>query len=160
MEEIVFRNSIGESITLSNREPFILTSIDGTGGTDTDVKMQKAPYQDGTTYVDTILEPRVLTIEAAILAGSEEELYQRRNQILNAFNPKLGTGTLTYAINDTEKEIKCIPELTPQFSTGRNNKSASTRQSCLRFYARVRSGRMCHYLRGDGRLYWRPGIPA
>lgn len=118
-EKLIFTNSQGLSVELGNEGPFILTKIEGTGAVTADIQTQKSPFQDGMTYIDNTLEPRLLAIEIMILADSEEAMTRRRRKLLQVFNPKLGPGRLIYEFGGSIKEIEAVPELAPVFPDAR-----------------------------------------
>src|SRR5690606_12922748 len=120
--KITFTNSIGNSVVLGPK-PFKVIRINGTGGTGADIQMQKAPYQDGQTFVDSLLEPRNVEVELAIRARSKEEAFSLRQRLTNVFNPKLGVGLLTYEYPGGVREIEAVPEATPVFPSGIQNSS-------------------------------------
>jgi len=115
MEELVFTNSRNEYVALRNRAPFVLKRVDGTGATRADVQMQKAPFQDGGTYIDSVLEERDIYIEAGIFADTEEEVFQHRATLSRVFNPKLGEGELRYHYYGEVKMIKVAAVKAPEF---------------------------------------------
>src|SRR5690606_40921407 len=120
--KITFTNSIGNSVVLGPK-PVKVIRIDGTGGTEADIQTQKAPYQDGHTFVDALLEPKTVEMELAIFVRSKEEVFQLRRQLTNVFNPKLGVGLLTYEYPSGVREIEAVPETTPIFPSGIQNSS-------------------------------------
>lgn len=74
-------------------------------------QLSKAPYQDGKTYIDTLYEPRRITIEFTITGENRQEIFSRRLNIHRYFNPKLGMGTLEWEQEDgTKYHIDCIPQ--------------------------------------------------
>lgn len=117
-EKVVFKNSRGQSIELTNRLPFLLESVEGIGGVDADVQLQKAPYQDGATFVDTLLSTRSLSLIVNMKADSRDELNALRQQISSIFNPKLGKGVLVYSNGLTEREIEVTVDGSPVFPVG------------------------------------------
>ncbi|MED4017002.1 phage tail family protein [Sutcliffiella cohnii] len=119
MEKVIITNSLGESLTFSHKPPLLLKSIDGTGSTEVSVQMQKSPYQDGQSYVDSLLEPRVIPITAEI---KSKDVYKLRSTISKVLNPKLGVGTLTYFRGTDVKEIPFVVEQPPSFPSGTDNK--------------------------------------
>lgn len=131
MQKIVFTNANGQSITLESAKPYLLLSITGTGAAETDVQMQKAPFQDGQTYIDTLLEPRIISIEVAILASTQEELHQKRREIAQVFNPKLGPGTLRYEYDGGVKEIEAVSDLAPVFPSGSGNQAQGFQKALI-----------------------------
>ena len=114
MQKVIFTNSRGQSIELGNSAPFILTKIEGTGGTQTTLLTSKVPGQDGKTHHGTLLEERILPIEGAIAGYSVEDMYRRRQELSSIFNPKI-SGTLTYINSAGEHVIDCIVESSPVF---------------------------------------------
>lgn len=118
-EKVTYTNNKGLSVELGNEGPFVLTKIEGTGAVAMEMQTQKSPYQDGVTYIDGTLEPRIMSIEVTLLAGSIEEMAARRRQMLSAFNPKCGAGVLKYRLGSLEKEILAIPEQAPVFPSAK-----------------------------------------
>lgn len=117
-EKVTFINNRGHSIELSNRLPFLLESVEGRGGVEANVQMQSAPYQDGATYIDTLLSTRPLTLQVSLIAESRDELNNLRHRISNIFNPKLGVGQLIYQNGDTERTIEVVVDGSPAFPVG------------------------------------------
>ncbi|MEG0260420.1 MAG: hypothetical protein RR651_11145 [Lysinibacillus sp.] len=70
-EKVTFVNTRGQSIDLSNRRPFLLQSVDGKGNITATVQTQKAPYQEGATYIDSELEERPLALSININSSSK-----------------------------------------------------------------------------------------
>ena len=114
MQKIIFKNERGQSIELGNYAPFILTKIEGTGGSKTTILTSKSPGQDGKTHHDTLLEERILPIEGAIVGDSIEDMYIKRKKLCSVFNPKIN-GTLTYINNASKHVINCIVDTPPNF---------------------------------------------
>ena len=115
MEQLIFTNSQGEFVLLWNREPYVLKTIDGTGAVRSEVQTQKAPYQDGGTYIDSVLEERDIFIEVGIFAGSNEEVFEHRERLARVFNPKLGLGELRYMYYEEERYIEVAVVKAPEF---------------------------------------------
>lgn len=122
LERFIFINSQGESITLGQSKPYLLQSYEGSGGSEANVQMQKAPSQDGQTYIGTVLEPRTISFQIVILTDTEEEMYQRRAELLKVLNPKLDRGVLRYENEYLTKEIETVVDMAPVFPAGSDNK--------------------------------------
>lgn len=122
MEKIIFTNSQGQSIEFGSSKPYILQFLSGVGGIETELYMEKSPFQDGSTYLDTGLNPRVISLEAAIIGEDDADLYNKRHRLLNILNPKLGKGKLTYSYAGGKKEIECTIDAPPVFPKGIENK--------------------------------------
>ena len=121
MNSVTFTNSAGESVTIGRYNPFKLVKITGTDATDAAIITQKAPYQDGSTYINTFLEERSISIELGVLGSSKPEIEDNKSIIFQVFNPKLGPGILRYEYPGGIKEIMATPEGTPTFPTKNNS---------------------------------------
>ncbi|ADU95283.1 phage tail family protein [Geobacillus sp. Y412MC52] len=122
MQRIIFTNARGQSVELKSSAPFLLQSIDGLGDVDADIQTQKAPFQDGSTYIDSVLQERAISLEIAILASDTATLLQQRQFLASVFNPKLGKGVLRYENGETIREIEAIPDGVPSFPAGKENR--------------------------------------
>lgn len=115
MRRLTFTNARGESVTFGNSGPFLLTKLEGAGAVGTDIQTQKAPYQDGVTYLDAVLEPRQLALEGAIMKRTGTEIFESRRKLASVFNPKLGPGLLKYEYDGGVKVIEAIADGSPVF---------------------------------------------
>lgn len=114
-------NELGESVVFSNRPPFILQNIEGLGDVDVNVQMQKAPYQDGEIYIDSLLAARPIRLEVSIVGQNVDEL---RRYLSKVTNPKI-SGVLRYEDDSVIREIECIAEHVPQYSTRNKNQQVA-----------------------------------
>ena len=114
-------NELGESVVFSNRPPFILQNIEGLGDVDVNVQMQKAPYQDGETHIDSLLAARPIRLEVSIVGKNVDEL---RRYLSRVTNPKI-SGVLRYEDDSVIREIECITEHVPQYSTRNRNQQVA-----------------------------------
>jgi len=115
-ESVVFINANGDSIELKQSKPYFLQYITGTGGAETDIQTQKSAFQDGSSYLDTVLQDRNIDFEVMLLADNNEELFQMRKTLNSIFNPKLGNGELIYSAGETViKRLVCTVSLAPVF---------------------------------------------
>ena len=114
MQKVTFINAVGEEIELY-RSPFFLAKIEGLGDVEADIQTQKAPGQDGSTYLNTILEERYIPIEVEII----KDFHVNRQTISRVFNPKLGPGTLIYENDKFIRRIQAVPEHVPKFNDPR-----------------------------------------
>lgn len=121
-EQIIYTNSQGVSIELTNDAPFLLENVEGKGEIDADIQTQKAPFQDGVTYIDSLLSERSMELKVLVIDGNHDELLRKRQYISGVFNPKLGEGWLVYINGETQKKIKCIVDGTVKILTGKENK--------------------------------------
>jgi hypothetical protein len=131
MQRIIFTNARGQSVELKSSAPFLLQSIDGLGDVDADIQTQKGPFQDGSTYIDSVLQERTISLQIAILATNKPTLLQQRQFLASIFNPKLGPGTLRYENGETVREIEAVPDGVPAFPSGRDNRGPIFQKSIV-----------------------------
>lgn len=97
MRKLIFVNALGKSVTFNDYGVYIALVVEGLGDIPVTNEMQKAPGQDGATWLDAVFETRMITIEGVInTKGGECALYKARSELSSILNPKLGNGTLTY----------------------------------------------------------------
>ena len=125
--KLTYTNSRGESIELGNEKPYLLITADGVGAVDTDVQMQKAPFQDGRTHIDTLLEPRSISISIMALS---ENINATRAELARVLNPKLA-GKLRYEYGSQIKEADVQVEHGPDFVTGRSNQGPTYQRAII-----------------------------
>jgi hypothetical protein len=130
MQHIIFTNARGQSVELKSSAPFLLQSIEGLGDVDADIQTQKAPFQDGSTYIDSVLQERAISLEIVILAD-KSTLLKQRQFLASVFNPKLGPGTLRYENGETIREIEAVPDGVPVFPSGRDNRGPVFQKSIV-----------------------------
>lgn len=137
MEKIVITNKSGESITLGNQAPYFLEILDGTGDVPVTIESQKAPKQDGSTYIDNTLENRAISIEGMIITrNNPDEVLKYRRKMQRVLNPKLGEVNITHYYGEQVSEIKAIAETTPIFPSGQGSKGL--------FYQKYLLHLLCH----------------
>ena len=72
MIKMTFTNSLGESVVIGTSypydEPYFLRSVDGLGDVEVENQTQKAPYQDGSTPIDRMIQEREIAITLIIIA--------------------------------------------------------------------------------------------
>lgn len=122
MQRVVYTNSRGQSVELKSSAPFLLQSIDGLGDVDADIQTQKAPFQDGSTYIDSVLQERAISLEVVILSNDKPTVLRQRQYLASIFNPKLGPGTLRYENGEVVREIEAVPDGVPVFPSGQSNR--------------------------------------
>lgn len=110
--KLYFTNSKNENILLSTGT-YELISATGLSGLSADTQTQKAPYQDGVTYLDSLLDARPIDIEVNIRESSYTNLFNKRREIQRIFNPKLGLGTLRYEYPGGVREISAVSTIVP-----------------------------------------------
>lgn len=124
-EEIIFTNNKGESLRFNNNSTFFASDIRGIGDVDANVQMQRSPYQDGATHVDSILLPRDISFEVMILGVDHNDVSKKRAHLARIFNPKLGLGLFEYKTGTVSRFINAVPETVPRYPGGIDNRSRS-----------------------------------
>jgi len=132
-EKLIFTNSKGQSITFGGAAPYLLKKLEGTGAMDTDVQMHKTTFQDGQTWINTVLEPRTIAITISIMTRTQEELFQRRRELSRVLNPKLGPGMLLYEYYGGTKEIEVVVEQPPVYPAGKDVKGYGYQEAMISF---------------------------
>ncbi len=127
---IRYVNPLGRELILDswpkNPAQYILQNWEGFGEVPVSLQTRKAPYQDGVTVMEQLLEPRHLSLEIVILGDNKQEVYNKRRFLQSLFNPKPGAGRLEwYHPNGKVYSIEVIPDGTPAFPGGeaRTNRS-------------------------------------
>lgn len=118
-EYIEFINAAGASVRF-NGGSYGLVSVEGLGDVEADIQQQSAPYQDGTSFIDAVLEPRHVTAEFIVKGVNYVQVKERRSELGRIVNPKLGVGLLRYVSGTVVREIDAIAESVPYFPDGTN----------------------------------------
>lgn len=129
---IYFTSSIGETVFIGTGT-YELIGVNGLSGLSADIQTQKAPYQDGVTYIDTLLDPRVIEINAMIRETSAQNLFNRRRELQRVLNPKLGKGTLKYVYPNSTKVIDAIPSHSPIMPNDSDSQNHSFQKVAITF---------------------------
>ncbi len=109
-----------------------LISINGLGDVASENQLQKAPFQDGSTYIDSVLQVRPIDIEFIIRAENYGEVAKKRSEVAAITNPKLGLGTLRYENEYSIKEIQALVENVPIFPD-KNNRASKWQKGIVSF---------------------------
>lgn len=118
MYEFTFTNSLGESIYISNMPPFVLESVEGISTVNSIIQTEKAPYQDGATYIDTLLDSRLITFVCQI----RSDIDLNRRKAMRILNPKLGQGLLTFTRNGVTRTLECVVDDSPNMVDGHDGR--------------------------------------
>lgn len=132
--KLEYINSKGETIELYGR-PFRLLNVTGLGDVEAEIQMQKAPYQDGATLIDTALEPRYIDIEIKVMGSDNLDTEAKRRKVASIFNPRLKAGTLRYISDSGIREIKAIATSLPNFPDGNDNRQATFQKALIQLVA-------------------------
>jgi phage-related protein len=132
VQRIIYTNSQRKTIELY-LYPFLLNNVDGLGDVDAEVQTQKAPFQDGSTYINSTLEHRVLTVEVSVHGEDLADTQQKRVLLSSVLNPKLGIGTLRYENDYGIREIDAVLDNVPVFPSGQGNRGGTFQRVLINF---------------------------
>jgi hypothetical protein len=107
MRTIYWTSGSGKTITLGVGTDFVIEKVEGLGIPNTIISQQKSAFMDGSNYAGVLLDNRQITIYGAYGKSTTNisYLYQHRREIIEAFNPKSGIGSLVYTYNGGSKLI-------------------------------------------------------
>ncbi len=113
-EKVTYINEIGERVEFTYSFPYFLQEFKGSDGLNNTVIKHKSLGMEGSTFLDSTLEDRSLSIIGKITGNSKEELSIYRNKLLKVFNPKL-KGEIVYEYGNIVRRIECNIEGAPKF---------------------------------------------
>ena len=132
MQKITFENSAGIIKTFyNNQKPFLLQDIIGIGNVPVTTQNQKAPFQDGVTYLGSQFEQREISFDIWIFGDNQSQLFERRKEISDLFNPKLEKGVLIYENDYISKRIEVVVDTSPIFCLGVQNQFAGRQRASI-----------------------------
>jgi len=133
MQKLIYINSENQEIDLT-KAPFGVTSWKGLSEISMEVQSQQVPFEDGSVYLDNLLENRDVSITVAIQDNGNLKLrYELKRFLIHNLNPKLGEGKLIYENNFIKKQLICIPDV-PTFNN-KNSNDVGTEKALLTFTA-------------------------
>ena len=130
MKKLAYTNSKGDSITF-DRHNYLFTALTGFGEVGAEIQTQKAPYQDGSTFIDVVLNERAISFEVSILGINESDVAHKRSRLAQVFNPKLGMGKLSYTVGTIERVIDVVVEHVPTFMPGKDVRGRKFQRSVI-----------------------------
>lgn len=87
---------------------YCIESVEGLSEPGISWQEQKAPYQDGTTYIDNLLDVREIVIEGSIVASTLSAINTAKDAMIRAMNPKNGQAWLQYDADGVSKRIMAV----------------------------------------------------
>lgn len=117
MMQIQYTNPNGGSVLLGTGTSYGITKHEGLDAPDLDLQTQKAPFQDGDTWIDKRFNARQVTVTGWILLAQQLAAIDAARASLQAVvNPDLGPGILTVTNNLGSKILNAIPNPGPKFA--------------------------------------------
>ena len=128
MQKLIFVNGNEESINLTAGN-FGITNWAGLSNADLNLQTQQVPFQDGSVFIDALLNNREISVTLAINDNNDlYKRYQLKREVISALNPKFGEGYLYYTNDFYSRRIKCVPQL-PIFENKNSNDSGTLKAS-------------------------------
>lgn len=118
MRKLTYINPNGDSIELFD-PLYGITKLEGLGIPNVEIQEKKAPFQDGSTPIDVLFEPREVVVEGIIALDGEANIYQARRDLISTINLKYGPGQLIYSNDDANWMLQAVTPEGPIF----NNRS-------------------------------------
>lgn len=113
MEQFIYKNSLGNSITIDYTSNYLIDSYDGLTASEIIPITTSGYRQNGATYITSNLGIRIINLNFSVIAESALGMYEARRNVASIFNPLLGEGTLTYTNDFISKSIKVIVSAAP-----------------------------------------------
>ena len=104
MYEFIFKNAMDDEIYIAKNTPFTLEMVSGISNVGSVNQNESSPFQDGSTYIDTLLTSRFISFIVQI----RSDLETNRRKAIQILNPKLGEGTLTFTKNGVSRNLTCV----------------------------------------------------
>lgn len=111
--QLKYTNDLGDSIHFGG-DDYKIIALEGFGDVGADMQLQRSPYRDGSTHIDSLLEERPIYINFVMMADDYSGLVAMRRKLGQVFNPKVG-GTLMITHEGEDYEISCRSEHVPSF---------------------------------------------
>ncbi|MCQ2589299.1 MAG: phage tail family protein [Treponema sp.] len=133
MQKLIFRNSLGKEIDFTSGN-YGINNWNGFSEVGMEIQTQKVPFQDGSVYLDNLLNERELSITLSYNDNKDlQKRYELRRELISILNPKLGEGILIYKNNFIEKQINVIANM-PVFAN-KNADEGGTNKADISFVA-------------------------
>ena len=128
MQKLKFVNANGIELDLTSGH-YGITKWNGFSNANLNLQTQQVPYQDGSVFIDGLLNNRELSVTLSINDNNNlAKRYELRNELIRTLNPKLGEGYLYYKNDYLERRIKVIPQL-PVIDNKNSNESGAVKAS-------------------------------
>lgn len=133
MQTLIFINGNNEEINLTSGN-YGITNWEGFSNAELNIQSQQVPYNDGSVFLDALLEQRELTVTVAINDNNNlATRYEKKRELISILNAKEGEGYLYYTNDYLSRRIKVIPHL-PIFEN-KNSNDAGTLKASVTFTA-------------------------
>jgi hypothetical protein len=115
MEQFVFKNALGASITITDdiSTHYHIETYDGLTAAEIIPIYSTGYNQIGNSFWGNKMGVRIISITFSVLGTTMLDLYTKRRYLNNIFNPLLGQGVLTYTNDLWSKSITCAVSAMP-----------------------------------------------
>ena len=128
MQKLRFVNGNGTEIDLTSGN-YGITKWSGFSNASLNLQTQQVPDNDGSVYIDGLLNNRELSVTLCINDDNNlAKRYEYRNELIKAMNPKAGEGYLYYKNDYLERRIKVVPAL-PVINNKNSDESGTVKAS-------------------------------
>jgi hypothetical protein len=130
VKSIAYTSPAG-TITLSDAGTSIygITSLTGLGPAELNIQSQKSPFQDGTTPIDRLFNPREVVLNGIITVGQNNlQRYTYRRTMCQYLNAKYGVGSLVYTNTYGAWALTNVEVEGPTFANKNSNEGCQTYQ--------------------------------
>ncbi|QQK75100.1 phage tail family protein [Salicibibacter cibarius] len=131
---LTITNARGESMTFTS-EDRKCKLMDFESELDAEVQTEKAPFQQGESYVDSLLETKSMTMEFLLLNKDQMELEKLKRKASKIMNPTLGLCELKYENDGGVWVINAAPETAVSYPTGSENRVPGLQRGMVDFLA-------------------------
>ena len=104
-----------EQVILTAEEPFILSSVSGLGGVESDVISSEVVGMDGVFYHGCKKTPRPIPCTVYVKGKNREDMYRQRLKIIGLLRAENDVGTLYYSNDYISVKIGAVPIVPPDF---------------------------------------------
>lgn len=125
-----FSDTIDKSV--KGHDGIRLVGFEGFGETNADIQSQKAPFQDGSTRLDSILDNKHPYMELVLTARNSDELSSLRKLTSSVLNPKI-EGVFCVKTNGKKYTLEVIPEHLPVYSIEGSDALGKVQSSSINF---------------------------
>ena len=105
-----------EQVILTAAEPFILSSVSGLGGVESDVISSEVVGMDGVFYHGCKKTPRPIPCTVYVKGKNREDMYRQRLRIIGLLRAENDVGTLYYSNDYISVKIGAVPITPPDFN--------------------------------------------
>ena len=105
-----------EQVVLTAAKPFILSTVSGLGGMESDMIYSQVVGMDGVFYHGSRKKARPVKCTVYVKGKTREDMYRQRMKIIGLLRAESDVGTLYYTNDHISVKIGAVPCLPPDFA--------------------------------------------